>query len=86
MEVFLQQQTCSSCWRQNLLRLGALVVQEVPLVSLAGGGVDGDDRIADLIGPRVHHFGNIDDTTVLIHCLQPWQQGQLPSQHMNTIL
>lgn len=47
-----------------------VVEQEVLLVDFSVGCVDGDDWIANLIGPWVHHLGNIDVSTIRIYGLK----------------
>ncbi len=37
--------------------------------------VNGDNRIANLIGPGIHHLGNIGVTAILIYGLQTWHKS-----------
>lgn len=49
-----------------LLRFRGVVEQEVLLVDFSTGGVDGDNRKADLFGPGVHHLGNVGETALVL--------------------
>lgn len=48
-----------------------VVEQKVSLVDFSVSGIDGDDRESDLVGPCVHHLGDIHVASVFIHSLEP---------------
>lgn len=50
-----------------------VIEEELLLVDFSICGVDGDDGVAHLIGPRIHQLGNVYGFTILIF--------SLPSSH-----
>lgn len=95
VEVLLRRLYCWCC-KGHILRLCRIVEEKVFLGDFPTGRVDGDHRIANLVGPGFHHFGNINVPINFIHSLKighklvwwfmkskSWHE--LPSCNLNTL-
>lgn len=58
------------CCKGHILRFCRIVEEKVFLGDFPTGRVDGDHRIANLVGPGFHHFRNINVPINVIHSLK----------------
>lgn len=58
------------CCKRHIPRFCRIVEEKVLLGDFPSSCVDGDNRIADLVGPGFHHCRNIKVARILIHSLQ----------------